>query len=326
MKDYYAALGVSESASADEIKKAYRKLAKENHPDATGGDARKSDKFKEASEAYGVLSDETKRSQYDQIRKNPFAQNAEFGGDTGIDIGEIFAQFFGGGVGRGGRRGTGRAGNSRVSFDFGDFGNYGQGQGQGMPGGDFFSDMFGGGRGGRQGGQPGQAGRRGRARQAAQISLLELDLREAVLGTVKTLTVGRDTVQVRIPPGVSDGTRLRAGDLSLEIRVRPHPQFRREGADLHHDLAISVGEALLGGKVEVPTIDGKVAMSIPAGTSSGATLRLRGKGVAHANGTRGDQLVHIRIVVPREISPQVRKLAEELEAAMAFRPRQTAGP
>src|SRR5262249_43259016 len=165
MKDYYSTLGVSEGAGAEEIKKAYRKLAKEYHPDATGGDVKKGERFKDVSEAYSVLGDETKRSQYDQLRANPSAQNARWGGDTGVDIGDIFAQFFGGAA-----RGGNGAG-FRVET-FGDDGGGGGGFG--------FGDIFGGGR--RRG---------GRRARAQEVYALELELPEAALGTTKTLQTPR---------------------------------------------------------------------------------------------------------------------------------------
>src|SRR5215831_8690970 len=254
MKDYYATLGVAETASATDIKKAYRRLAKEYHPDATGGDRKKESRFKDVSEAYSVLSDTEKRSQYDQLRKNPFAQGAEWGGDTGVDIGDIFAQFFGGmGGGRGGRPRR-NGGGGRVEFHEFQMGEE-----------PFLGGIFGGARRGRR-----------RRSEPQQLALLDLDLKEAALGTVKTVSVFGKTMQVRIPSGVHDGARLRAGDVSFQIRVLPHPELRREGADIHSDLTIGFDEAMLGAKVDVPTLDGRVALTIPPGTSSGATLRLRG--------------------------------------------------
>src|SRR5262249_22410080 len=154
---------------------------------------------------------------------------------------------------------------------------------------------------------------RGRRQRAQEIYVLELDLPEAALGTTKTVTTPRGkTVTIRIPPGAEEGSRLRAGDLAFEIHVRPHPQFHREGADIDSDLTISFDEAMLGAKVDVPTLDGRVALTIPPGTSSGATLRLRGKGAALTGGRRGDHYVHIQVAVPKDLSPRARKLVEEL--------------
>jgi molecular chaperone DnaJ len=301
MKDYYSTLGVSEKASADEIKKAYRRLAKENHPDATGGDKKKGERFKEVSEAYGVLSDTEKRAQYDQLRANPAAQNAEWGGATGVDLGDIFAQFFGGQRGHS-KNGAGPGYSIHVE-EFGDGGGFGG-----------FGDLFGGftGRGAR---------RRGAPRPPRERALLELDLREAALGTVKSLRWKGETMKVRIPAGVDTGARLRVGELSVEIRVRPDPQLRREGADIHSDVPIAFEEAALGARVEVPTLDGPVALTIPPGTSSGQTLRLRGKGVVTEPGSRGDQYVHVHIVVPPKLSPRARELLEQFQRETNFKPR-----
>jgi curved DNA-binding protein len=306
VKDYYSTLGVAEQASADEIKKAYRKLAKQNHPDATGGDVKKGERFKEISEAYSVLSDATKRSQYDQLRQNPYAQNAEWGNGTGVDIGDIFAQFFGGGA----RVRAGAPGGAGPHVEFHSFSG-GEEAPEGF--GDLF-EMFG-------GGAPGRRRGRRSAGRARQLALLELELPEAALGTIKTVQVGGQTLQVRIPPGVEDGARLRAGDTSFQIRVRPHAQLRREGADIHTELPISVTEALLGAKIDVPTLDGGVALTVPAGTSSGAKLRLRGKGAALPRGGRGDQYVHIRITAARELSARARQLVEQLAEEPDFKVR-----
>jgi curved DNA-binding protein len=309
VKDYYATLGVAESASADEIKKAYRKKAKEYHPDATGGDTKKESRFKEVSEAYSVLSDKQKREQYDQLRKNPYAQGAQWGGDTGIDISEIFAQFFGGGAR--GRSGWAGAGGPGVQFRVEHAG------GNEMGGADFFSDLFSGGAGARTG----RAGRR-RASRERPVGLLELDLREAALGAVKTVTLDGHTQTIRIPPGANNGARLRAGDQAYEIRVRPDAELRREGTDIHSDLTVGVDEAILGARVDVRTLDGTVSLIIPPGTSSGATLRLKGKG-AYAAGRpdRGDQYVHIRIAVPKSVTPEAGELIRQFAAKTGFRPR-----
>jgi DnaJ-class molecular chaperone len=304
VKNYYATLGVSETASEQEIKKAYRKLAKENHPDATGGDKKKGERFKEVSEAYSILSDKTKRSQYDQLRHNPQAQNAQWGGATGVDISDIFAQFFGGAAGRS------AAGNARggVHFRVEHFGEGGGGFG------DMF-DMFG-----------QQSRRRGRraepaAEPARATGVLELDFRDAALGGVKPIAVDGKTLQIRIPPGVDNGSRLRAGDITFEIRVRPDATFRRDGPDIHSDLAISIDEAVLGAKIPVATLEAPVTVTVPPGTSSGATLRLRGKGVASTRGAHGDHYVHIRIAVPKQVSPRARELLEEFARVTGFKPR-----
>jgi DnaJ-class molecular chaperone len=299
MKDLYKILGVAEDADADTIKKTYRKLAKENHPDATGGDKRKTEKFKEVNEAYGVLGDEGKRREYDRLRHAPVGAD---GMPQGFDP-ETFAQVFGGGGG--GFRG----GNVNVSGDFGDLG-------------DLFSSLF--------AGQGGGAGRRPRTpRGRDMLGTLDVTFREAALGARRTVRTGSGaTVDVGVPPGVETGGRLRLpgqggkapaggqpGDLHLEINVTPDPHLRREGDDVVLELPLTVGEAALGTKVEVPTVEGSVRLTVPGGTSCGAKLRLRGKGIKLSDGSRGDQICLVHIVVPK-VAPddkETRQLIEELD-------------
>jgi DnaJ-class molecular chaperone len=300
MKDLYKILGVSENADEDTIKKAFRKLAKANHPDATGGDKRKTERFKEVNEAYAVLGDKKKREEYERLRRAPVGSD---GMPMGFDP-DNFAQVFGGGFGRGG------SGNVRVTTDFdGDLG-------------DLFSSLFGG------NARPFQrSGGRRVSRSPDLMGVLDLDLREAALGTRKSIQTGSGaSVDVQVPPGVDTGGRLRlpgqgappqrggeAGDLHLEIRVRPDPLLQRNGQDIEMDLPLSVSEAVLGTKVEVPTLEGRVHVTVPPGTSSGARLRLRGRGVKRPDGTRGDQIVRVQIVVPklREDDTEGRRLIEE---------------
>ncbi|MCG5054758.1 MAG: J domain-containing protein [Myxococcales bacterium] len=286
MKDLYKALGVSETASEADIKKAYRKLAKEFHPDATGGDKSKTERFKDVSQAYEVLGDTKKRAEYDRLRRAPMGTD---GMPQGFDP-DLFAQIFGGMGGRGGG-----GGGFRVSQDVG--GDLG----------DIFANLFGG-RGGFSGGG------RGPSRGPDMQGTLRISLEEAANGTRRKVKTGSGkTVEVQVPAGVESGGRLRvtgqggvgpgerspAGDLYLEIEIEPHPHLRRSDTDLELDLPVSLSEAILGAKVQVPTIDGHVWLSIPPGTSSGRKLRLRGKGMARPDGSRGDQLCRIEIVVPR---------------------------
>jgi DnaJ-class molecular chaperone len=315
MKDLYQILGVSENADENTIKKAFRKLAKANHPDATGGDKRKAERFKEVNEAYSILGDKQKRAEYDRLKHAPVGAD---GMPQGFDP-DTFADVFGGQGGqfRGGRTRGG------VNVEFGGDLN------------DLFSSLFGGGGGGggfnpfsRAGG--GTAGPRQRARGQDMIGELEVSLREAALGTRRTVTTGSGaSVEVQIPPGVDTGGRLRIpgqggsaprpggqpGDLHLEIRVAPDPLFRRNGQDLEISVPLKLTEACLGAKVSVPTVEGPVTVTIPPGTSSGARLRLRGKGVKRPDGNRGDQICRVEIVVPK-LDPDdsdSRKLLEELE-------------
>jgi DnaJ-class molecular chaperone len=318
MKDLYNILGVSESADDDAIKKAYRKLAKQNHPDATGGDKRKTERFKEVNEAYSILGDKQKRAEYDRLKHAPVGAD---GMPQGFDA-DSFAEVFGQGGGFRGARG-GRGVNVEFNGDLGDL----------------FSSLFGGGGGGGGTGgggfNPFARGGGGAARQRSNrgadlAGVLEVSLREAALGTRRTLnTGGGASVEVQIPSGVDNGGRLRLagqgapppraggqpGDLHLEIRVAPDPLFRRNGLDLELDLPLKLAEACLGAKVSVPTVEGPVTVTIPPGTSSGAKLRLRGKGIKRQDGTRGDQICRVEVVVPKIAADDMesRRLVEELD-------------
>lgn len=303
MKDLYAILGVPENADADTIKKAYRKLAKQNHPDATGGDKKKTERFKDVGDAYAVLSDAKKRREYDRLRQAPVGAD---GMPQGFDA-DAFSQIFGD-FGRGGR---GSAGG------FGDFG-------------DLFSTLFGG------GGPVGHPG--GRSRGSDMQGAVEVSFSEAALGTRRSLRAGSgQTVEVNVPAGVESGARLRVpgqggqaprqgrpGDLFLDVTVLPDPHLRRSGRDIELTLPLTLAEACLGTQVDVPTVDGSVRLTIPGGTSSGAKLRLRGKGVKGADGTRGDQFCRIEVVVPK-LDPddkESRGLVEELDRrAKTVKPR-----
>jgi curved DNA-binding protein len=314
MKDLYKILGVAEDADEDAIKKAYRKLAKQNHPDATGGDKRKTERFKEIGDAYGVLGDKQKRAEYDRLRHAPIGAD---GMPQGFDP-DTFAQVFGGGFPRGAQR---RPGGVHVQTEFG--GDLG----------DLFASLFGGGGGGAnpfgRGGGAGAFQRERPNRGPDMTGVLDVALRDAALGARRTIRNGSGaSIEVQIPPGVDTGGRLRLpgqggpppkpggqpGDLMLEIRVTGDPLFRRNGQDLEMDLPLSVSEAILGTKVNVPTLEGKAEVTIPPGTSSGAKLRLRGKGIKKQDDSRGDQILVTKVVVPK-LAPddeENRKLVEEL--------------
>jgi molecular chaperone DnaJ len=281
MKDLYAILGVPENADADTIKKAYRRLAKQNHPDATGGDRKKTERFKEVGDAYAVLSEPKRREEYDRLRQAPVGAD---GMPQGFDA-DAFSQIFGDlHLGRG----------QRASSGVGDLG-------------DLFSTIFGGG-----------GTRRARPRRGADLEgTLEVGFREAALGTRRTLRTGTGkSVEVSVPPGVETGARLRVpgqggqaprdgqpGDLYLDVTVEPDAFLRRNGQDIELALPLTVAEAALGTQVDVPTVDGVVRVTVPPGTSSGARLRLRGKGVKIAGGSRGDQYCRVEIVIPK-IDPE----------------------
>lgn len=303
--DFYKVLGVAEKATPDEIKKAYRKLAKRYHPDATGGDKSKEAKFKEVTQAYETLSDDKRRDEYDQIRQNPFpgmppggaGQAAGFSGFSGFDG-------FSGFGGRG-RRGAGR-GAPPMGGDIDEMlrqmkARMGQG---GTP----FSDLDGGGE---------------AAGQNLQASL-QISFREAALGAEKSVTLEPGTaaerrLTVRIPAGVSDGETIRlpgqgrpgafgqAGHLLIKLQVAADAEhaFVRKGADVEIDLPIGLKEAVLGGAVEVPTLEGtRASLKLPPGTSSGVKIRLRGKGAGDKRGGRGDLFAIVQIQIPKDLSEE----------------------
>ena len=312
MKDLYKILGVAPDADADTIKKAYRKLAKEFHPDVTGGDNKKTERFKEINEAYDVLGDQKKRAEYERLKNAPVRPD---GMPEGFDP-DAFAQTFGGGV---------RMGRGGVSFG-----------GGGVDINDIFASLFGdaAGRGGGGGGMHwGQAQPR-QARGADMAGNLDVTFQEAALGTKRAVrSASGRSIEVQIPPGVESGGRLRVpgqggaapgkggtpGDLYLEVRVAPDRHLRREGADVYLDLPVGVAEAALGAKISVPTVDGPVTVTVPPGTSSGAKLRLRGRGIKKSDGSRGDQFCQIVVVVPKGVpdDKELAKLFEEIGSKTA---------
>jgi DnaJ-class molecular chaperone len=335
-RDYYEVLGVGRGASDDDIKTAYRKLARKHHPDLNPGDKAAEERFKELQEAYDVLSDAEKRKLYDRHGEN--WRVAQQGGGTPPPGWE------------GARAGGGGGGPQAGGFDFSGF-DFGGGAG-----GFDFEDLF---------GRVGRGGGRRTSRGSDVEAELELSLEEAHRGGRRTLqmqaaetcptcqgtgvtsdnktcpTCGGagqvlrpKTVEVNIPAGVRDGQTLRlagqggagangapAGDLYLRIRLRPHPVFNVRGDDLEVELPVAPWEAVLGAKVEVPTIDGKAEVTIPAGAQSGQRLRLRGQGLNKRKGGRGDEYVRLKIVVPKEPSDEERRLYEELNRVSRFNPR-----
>jgi DnaJ-class molecular chaperone len=287
--DPYRTLNVPRSADQAAIKQAYRKLAKMLHPDRNPGSARAEQRFKEVSQAYDLLSDPVKRAKYDRGeidgdgRPRPTFRGFEFAGDPQNAAESIFGKMFGGAFGRG----------------FG--GPFGEGFGSGR--GQFrFDDL-------RE--APGARARQAR-RGADRRYRIEVDFATAVLGGKQRLHLdGGRAIEVVIPPGAEHGSILRlkeqgeqgssgaaAGDALVEIAIRPHPLFTRKGNDVHVELPISVPEAVLGASVPVPTIDGQVRITVPAGSNSGRTLRLRGRGIVQPGGGRGDQYVRLLVVLP----------------------------
>jgi DnaJ-class molecular chaperone len=292
-KDFYEVLGVSKSASPDELKKAYRKLALEWHPDRNKA-ANASEKFKEINEAYAVLSDPQKKQTYDQFGHAPFQP----GGGGGAPGGNPF------GGGFGGQQGP-------FSYSWSSSG--------GSPfGGDFidpfdiFEQFFGGGFGGARGGA------RRRAHPAYEISI---DFMDAVRGVTREIHVprgeaGEGTVRktIKIPAGVDNGSRIRFDDFDLVISVAPDKHFQREGDDIYVSREIPFSMAALGGSIDVPTVEDSVTIRIQPGTQPGTLIRLRGKGVPHVRGSgRGDMYVKIQLKVPTHLSRRQRELLEELE-------------
>ncbi|WP_346289662.1 DnaJ C-terminal domain-containing protein [Sphaerothrix gracilis] len=322
-KDYYAVLGVNKSASADEIKRAYRKLARKYHPDVNPGDKAAEAKFKEVSEAYEVLSDTDKRRKYDQFGqywKQAGGQAGYQGTPSdfgGFDFGAYgsFEEFISellGRMGTGGSTGSQRQYSYRTT----------------SPGATGFGSGFSGFDGGFSAGAPSSAS----LDQEANISL---SLGEAFQGTQKRLRIGSEVVDVRIPPGAKPGTKIRLrgkgsydprtqqrGDVYLTVELLPHSFFQFEGDKLTCEVPIAPDEAVLGAKIEVPTPDGPVTVNVPAGIRSGQSLRLRGKGWPNRKGGRGDQLVKVLIVAPKDLTASEKELYEKIQAQRSFDPRQ----
>jgi curved DNA-binding protein len=315
-RDLYAVLGVARNADAETLRKAYRKLARRYHPDVNPGDKSAEDKFKEISEAYDVLSDATKRRNYDEFGE--ISLQGGFDADQARRAREAFGARFGGGpgAGRGGFEGA-------EAFEFGDL--------------DDLLGRFG--FGGRS-----ASGRAAGLRGTDLEASLELDFLEAARGGEKRLTLqlpGEDgrprttNLTVRIPPGVADGGRIRLrgkggpglgggppGDLWAQVRVRPHPVFQREGRDVRVDVPVTLAEAVRGAKIEVPTLDGRATLTVPPGTDSGQKLRLRGKGIPDpAGGTPGDLYVVIQIRVPKQLDAETLEHLDALAKAGPEDPR-----
>jgi curved DNA-binding protein len=317
-RDYYETLNVPRSATADEVKKAYRRLARKYHPDVSK-EKDAEEKFKQVQEAYEVLKDPEKRAAYDQLGANwkagqEFRPPPDFGG--GFEF-------------RGGPRSSG---NAEFDSSFSDF----------------FSSLFGGAGGSPFGNaSPGYSGGGPRARRAPRKgrdhnARIEIDLEEAFRGGTRTvelqrpeladdgtLQLRRHTVKVNIPAGLADGQQLRlagqgedsssgggAGDLFLEVHIRPHRQFKLDGRDVTVTLPVAPWEAALGATVKVPTLGGAVEMRVPAGAQSGQKLRLRGRGLP--GNPAGDEFVQLKVVLPPADSPQAKALYEQMQREMPF--------
>ncbi len=315
-RDFYQALGVSRTASQDEIQQAYRKLARKHHPDVNK-DPEAEERFKEINEAYSVLSDPKTRARYDRFGEDFRKVHEDWEERVGA----------GAGAGPGGgfrARRTAGAGGPRVRYTgFGD--DFGA---EGIDVEDLFGSFFG------AGGAP------GRVPGADQEAELPLTVEEAYRGGRRTVTLAGPTGQPRryevdVPPGVTDGQRIRlageggrgsndapAGDLYLRVRIQPHPRFRLDGRDVYVQLPVTPWEAALGATVPVPTPAGGTAkVTVPAGSSSGRRLRLRGEGMPNPRGADGNLYAELRIMVPPKLSDRERELFEELAATSSYDPR-----
>jgi DnaJ-class molecular chaperone len=294
-KDPYAVLGVAKAASADELKKAYRKLVKQLHPDLHPGDKKAAERFKEVSAAYDIVGDDEKRKKFDRGEIDAEGQPQQPG-----------QQYYSDFANRGGARHY----QSRAGFeDLGDIS-------------DLFSDMFGAG-----GKSP------GRGRDAHYQ--LQIDFLTAANGgqTRITLPDGKP-LNVAIPEGIADGQTIRlkglgqpgrnggpAGDALIDVHVQSHPSFERKGDDVHSELSLSIDEAVLGAKIEVATVRGRLAVTVPKGASSGQLLRLKGRGIKSKSGEIGDHLIRLRIISPKVIDEELETFMKGWREHHAYNPR-----
>jgi curved DNA-binding protein len=311
-RDPYEILGVSRTATQEEIKKAYRRLAKQYHPDRNPNDKSAEQRFKEVRAAYEVLGDAQRRAQYDR-----------FG--AGGPAPDVRAWT----TGRGVRF-------DDMPFDVGSIGGLGDLT-------SILEQFFVQGSGARSRRKAGPRAARRAARGADIEHSIELSFEEAVKGTVREVVLTSsntrapsERIQFRIPAGVHDGQRIRIrgqgqegaggrGDLMVLCRIRPHPYFRREGQDILLDVPLTFAEAVLGTQIEIPTLDGVAVVKIPPGTSSGTRLRLRGRGVAALGGQRGDMYALVHVHVPRTVTDRARELVTELDRELKQRPREGLG-
>ncbi len=276
--DYYAVLGVNSNASAKDIKQAYRKLAQKYHPDTNAGDSAAESRFKEVNEAYEVLGDSEVRKEYDHARQMGYFVGGPGGAQQYVRVEDLM----------GGTRGS--------PFDL--LGGLG--------------DLF------------GRQTTAARTRPGDDLSAeMHLSFHDAISGTTRQVTVGGQTAKVKIPKGVADGSKIRvrgkggpgrnggtAGDLYVTVRVAAHPVFGRRGKNLTLDVPITFVEAALGAEIDVPTLEGKVRLKIPAGTQGGKTMRVRGHGVEDNKGDRGDLLVTVTVTVPENLTDEGKDLLQ----------------
>ena len=317
-RDYYEVLGIPRDATADQVKKAYRKLARQHHPDVNPGDKAAESKFKEAQSAYDVLSDVEKRKRFDTYGHAAFESGASTGPRSGAT------------------EWSARQGSGGPGFENVDFSQY-FGGGAEPEGGGVFEELL-----GRFGGGRGQSRRAGPRRGTDLEATLEVPFATAVLGGLTQIGLARedgtqDTVSIKIPTGTDTGTKLRlkgrggpgekgapAGDLTVTVTVQQHPYFTREGDNLTIEVPIALDEAVLGAKIDVPTLSGtKVTVPVPASTSSGQKLRVRGKGVpARDPLPAGDMFVVLKVVVPKNVEEPGRELIRQFAELHPQRPRE----
>jgi curved DNA-binding protein len=328
-RDYYALLGVPKNASADDVKKAYRRLARKYHPDLNPGDKAAEAKFKEITEANEVLSDVDKRSQYDRFgqywkqSEQPKTNTRSTAGATPgnnppgdfntVDFGQYnnFDDFVNELLGRFNNSGNPNPASTKTT------GAKATGAKSGTDG--FTANT-----------STSNSSNLGGDREAT----ISLSLTEAYKGVQKSFNLGTETIKVRIPGGAKAGSRIRVrgkgninnynkqrGDLYLTVELQPHPFFRLDGEQLICEVPVTPDEAVLGAQIEIPTPDGMVTVNVPAGVRSGQSLRLRGKGWANPRGDRGDQLAKIIIATPKSITPNERELYEKIRTTRTFNPR-----
>jgi DnaJ-class molecular chaperone len=307
-QDPYQELGVARTASADELRRAFRKLAKQYHPDKNPGDKAAEERFKRVSAAFDLVGDETKRKKFDRGEIDAEGRETAQGFDP---------------FSRGGFNGA-HAGGAQG----GPGGGFGGAQFEGVDLNDILGDVFGGRGGGFRGGFGAQA------KGADVRARLEIDLEDAIRGARKRIAFsdGR-TIEVTIPKGAADGQTLRLkgqgspgragpGDALIELTLRPHPVFRREGDVLVMDLLVSVPDAVLGAKVEAATPDGPVTLTVPKGSNSGSTLRLKGRGLVEARtGARGDLLARVQVMLPDPPDPELERFAEKWRKDRPYAPK-----
>ncbi|MGZ6037406.1 MAG: DnaJ C-terminal domain-containing protein [Phenylobacterium sp.] len=317
--DPYQVLGVPRTASADEIRKAFRKLAKANHPDTNPNNKAAEERFKQVSGAFDILGDAVKKKKFDA-------------GEIDADGRETFAGFGRGGPGQGGPWGPPPGGGA---YGAGGPGGFHSQSFEGVDLGDILGEMFGGARGGGRGGGGGAGGGFGGFSQRGSDvrARLEIDLEEAIKGGKKRIAFsdGR-TIDVTIPKGAQEGQTLRLkgqgspgragpGDALIELAFAPHPTFRREGDVLVMDVPIPVYDAVLGGKVEAPTPDGPVTLTVPKGANSGTRLRLKGRGLSDAKGHRGDLFARLVVTLPDKPDTALDDFAETWKRERPYSPK-----